>query len=157
MKPKIEKVSYNNRKRAFEVTTSKGKMDFPYSKLQLKPSGADHLNRVSVDKELGNRAFTYQLKSGKEGSVHIDAILEYHRDPDYVRDILLYQLTVQAQEILRQKKTSKREVIRRLGTSPTQFYRLIDQAFYGKTIDQMIKLLSALDYDVNLSIEKKAA
>lgn len=31
-----------------------------------------------VDPELGREAITYRLESGREGSVHIDAVLEYN-------------------------------------------------------------------------------
>lgn len=47
---------------------------------------------------------------------------------------------------------SKREIIRRLGTSATQFYRLLDQANYRKSIDQLLPLLHVLDCDVDLVV-----
>jgi hypothetical protein len=34
-----------------------------------------------VDPELGREAFTFRLASGAEGSVPIDAVLEYNEDP----------------------------------------------------------------------------
>jgi hypothetical protein len=46
--------------------------------------------------------------------------------------------------------------MRRVGTSPTQFYRLIDQTFYRKTIDQMVRLLAALDCPVDLVFQEAA-
>jgi len=37
-----------------------------------------------------------------------------------------------------------------MGTTPTQLYRLLDQKNVNKTIDQMVKLLAALDCPVDL-------
>ncbi|MEO5863673.1 MAG: hypothetical protein ABIQ79_01365 [Nitrospiraceae bacterium] len=51
----------------------------------------------------------------------------------------------------------KREIIRRLGTSATQFYRLLDQTNYSKSIDQILSLLHVLDCDIDLLVRTKAA
>ena len=107
---------------------------------------------VYVDSELDNEAFTYELESGDEGTVHIDHVLEYNRDPRYMRDLLLYKLTLVAQEQVKNSSLSKREIIRRLGTSPAQFYRLLDQTDYRKSIDQLMALLHVLDCEVDLVV-----
>ena len=120
-------------------------MEFPFSKLILKPTRQDPVRRVFVDPELAKRAFTYQLVSGKEDSIHLDQVLEYNGDADYIRRMLLYQLTLVAQKALARTKVAKREVIRRMKTSPTQFYRLMDQTNTRKSIDEMVRLLTALD------------
>jgi hypothetical protein len=52
---------------------------------------------------------------------------------------------------------SKREICRRLGTSATQRYRLLDQTNYGKSIDQVLRLLRALDCDVDLVVRTRTA
>jgi predicted XRE-type DNA-binding protein len=153
---KIKKVAHNNRKKAFELVTGKDTLRFPYSRLRLKPSIDDPIEEVFVDRELGGEAFTYRLASGKEESVPIDQVLEYNRDPEYLRQMLLYKLTLKAQKLMERRGVSKREIMRRLGTSPTQFYRLIDQTFYRKTIDQMVRLLAALDCPVDLVFQEAA-
>lgn len=152
---KIKRVSRNNRKKAFEVATYGQNYLFPYAKLEIPPSRENPITRVYVDKELDNEAFTYELESGDEGTVHIDHILEYNRDPRYMRDLLLYKLTLAAQDRVKSSALSKRELIRRLGTSPAQFYRLLDQTNYKKSIDQLIALLHVLDCEVDLVIKKK--
>jgi hypothetical protein len=50
---------------------------------------------------------------------------------------------------------SKREIIRRLGTSAAQLYRLMDQTNYRKSIDQLLRLLHILDCDVELVVRQK--
>jgi len=152
---KIKKVLQNNRKKAFEVATYSKDYLFPYAKLGVAPSRSNPITRVYVDKELDNEAFTYELESGDEGTVHIDHVLEYNRDPRYMRDLLLYKLTLAAQDRVENSSLSKRELIRRLGTSPAQFYRLLDQTNYKKTIDQLMALLHILDCEVDLVITKK--
>ena len=152
---KIKKVLQNNRKKAFEVATYSKDYLFPYAKLGVAPSRGNPIARVYVDKELDNEAFTYVLESGDEGTVHIDHVLEYNRDPRHMRDLLLYKLTLAAQDRVENSSLSKREPIRRLGTSPAQFYRLLDQTNYKKTIDQLMALLHILDCEVELVITKK--
>ncbi len=107
---------------------------------------------VYVDAELGAEGFTYVLESGAENSVHVDAVLEYNEDPGHMRDLLVYKLTVEAQKCLEASGLSKREVIRRLGTSASQFYRLLDQTNTQKSIDGLVMLLRVLDCEVDFSV-----
>jgi len=152
---KIKKVSQNNRKKAFEIVTFRKGYLFPYAKLEIPPSRENPITRVYVDKELGNEAFTYELASGDEGTVHIDHILEYNGDPRTMRNLLLYKLTLAAQDRVKNSLLSKRELIRRLGTSPAQFYRLLDQTNEKKSMDQLMALLHILDCDVDLVVKEK--
>lgn len=152
---KIQSVAPNNRKKAFEVKTSKTTFPLPYSKVEPQPSVADPITQLFVDKELGREGFTYILESGKEGTVHIEQVLEYNQDPSYLRDALLYKLTLEAQKRIEASSLSKREIIRRLGTSATQLYRLLDQKNYRKSVDQLLSLLHVLDCDIDLLVRTK--
>lgn len=154
---KIRAVAGNNRKKVFEVTTSSRTLIFPYAKLDPQPTVQDPLEQVFVDQELNREGFTYILTSGREGTVHIEQVLEYNQDPGYLRDALLYKLTIEAQQRVQASPLSKRELIRRLGTSATQFYRLLDQTNYRKTIDQLLFLLHVLDCDVDLVVRATRA
>jgi len=87
----------------------------------------------------------------------VEQVLEYNQDPAYMRDTLLYKLTLEAQNRVKKSSLSKREIIRRLGTSATQFYRLLDQTNYRKSIDQMLTLLNVLDCEVDLIVRAKSA
>ena len=153
---KITKVAANNRKRAFEVTTESGVMAFPYAKLPLAPSVEDPIAHLYVDPELGCEGFTFVLESGAEESLHVDAVLEYNEDPSYIRDLLLHELTVEAQTRLERSPLSKREIIRRLGTSASQFYRLLDTTNYTKSVDSMLDLLRVLDCEVEFTVREIA-
>jgi predicted XRE-type DNA-binding protein len=108
-------------------------------------------------KEIGAEGFTFELASNKSGTVHVEQILEYNRDPGYLRDQLVYKLTLEAQRRVAESRLSKREIIRRLGTSATQFYRLLDQTNYSKSVDQLVSLLQVLDYEVDLRVRAKTA
>ena len=94
--------------------------------------------------------------SGKEDTVLMDRLLDYAKDPEYVRTMILFKLTLKARDRVKELGVSKREVIRRMGTTPTQFYRLMDNDNLNKTIDQMVKLLSALDCSVSFVVEEAA-
>jgi hypothetical protein len=154
---KIRSVVCNNRKKAFQVKSSRGTMLLPYSKVEVRPSGNDPVARVFIDKELGGEGFTYVLASGKEGTVHSEQVLEYNQDPSFLRDALLYKLTVEAQERVANSPLSKREIIRRLRTSATQLYRLLDQTNYRKSVDQLLLLLHVLDCDVDLRVKTRSS
>lgn len=154
---KIRSVRFNNKKRGFEVKASAKTYAFPYVKARPSPTSDDQVTRAYVDKELGGEGFTYELQSGKTGTVHVEQVLEYNRDPNYVRDLMLYQLTVEAQRRIADSPLSKREIIRRLGTSATQLYRLLDQTNYKKSIDQLVSLLQLLECDVELVVRAKSA
>jgi len=154
---KIRSVNANNRKRAFEVKTSRQGFLFPYTKADPPPTTQDPVIEVSVDEELGREGFAYRLASGLEGSVHIEQILEYNQDPGYMRDLLLYRLTIEAQKRVAASALSKREIIRRLGTSPAQFYRLLDSTDYRKSVDKILLLLHVLDCEVALVVRAKSA
>lgn len=154
---KIKSVKANNRRKAFEVKTHSRALAFPYIKAEPRPSVDDPVESASVDKELGREAFVYELKSGAEGTIHIDQVLEYNQDPGYLRDLLLYRLTLEAQKRVEESSLSKREIIRRLGTSAAQFYRLLDQTNYRKSVDQVLNLLHVLDCDVDVIVRSKSA
>ena len=154
---KNKKVTHNNRRKAFEVVINGNKYLFPYAKLEVQPSSTNRITGVLVDRDLGNEAFTYCLESGEEGTVHIDHVLEYNQDPNYLRDLLLYRLTLEVQKRVEGSSLSKRELIRRLGTSATQFYRLLDQTNYKKSVGQLLSLLHILDCEVDLVVRKRVA
>jgi len=154
---KIRRVEHNNRRKAFELHTSSRQMLFPFSRAVPPPTAVDRVREVFVDEEAGREAFTYVLDSGRSGTVHVEEVLEYNRDPKYLRNLLLYQLTLEAQKRVAASPLSKREIIRRLGTSATQFYRLLDQTNYRKSIDQLLALLQVLDCEVDLVVRQKSA
>mgnify|MGYP001597712216 CR=1 FL=1 len=146
---KIRTVNINNRKKSFEIDTPKGRFSLPFSKLRLAPTPENKVKEAYVDRELDNRAITYVLKSGEEDSVHLDAFLDYNKDPEYMTKISLYKLTLNAIDLVEKSKLGKREIARKLKTSPAQLYRLIDTTNYSKTIDQMVKLLASLGCQVD--------
>jgi hypothetical protein len=141
----------------FEVRTSTKKLAFPFSKAEPAPSADDPVTELSVDAEAGREAFSYVLHSGRTGTVHVEQVLEYNQDPTYLRDLLLYRLTLEAQKRVAKSPLSKREIVRRLGTSAAQLYRLLDQTNYRKSVDQLLALLQVLNCDVDLIVRTKTA
>lgn len=154
---KIRSVTRNNRKKVFEVRTSRKRLVFPFSKAEPLPTLQDPITELFVDKETGREAFTYVLHSGRSGTVHAEQVLEYNQDPTYLRDLLLYRLTLEAQKRIEASPLSKREIVRRLGTSAAQLYRLLDQTNYRKSVDQVLALLQVLNCDVDLVVRTKTA
>lgn len=155
---KIRSVSANNRRNEFTVVTRSGATySFPYAKCDPVPGPDDRIGDAYVDKELGNEAFTYILDSGREGSVHMDHILEYNEDPNYLAKLLTYKLTLEAQHGIEGCGLSRRQIAKRLQTSVPQLYRLLDPANENKSMSQLVALLHILDRDVDLVVKKKTA
>ena len=150
---KVGLVNVNTRELAFHVLLCRKTFRFPFVKADPIPTANDAVVRIWADPELAYQGFSFALASGKEGSVLADQVLEYNRDPRLLRKLTLHALTARALEALEQSGLSKREIIRRLGTSPSQFYRLIDPANYQKTIDQMLALLNVLGCDVEFTVK----
>ena len=148
---KIESVQANNRKKAFEVRTRQGEYAFPYAKLRLQPTKKDRIVEAFADPELGGEAFTYRLESGAEDTIHLDAVLEYNQDPEYLTELLVHRLTLEAQRAVDESGLSKRELICRLDTSASQFYRLLDPAYTGKSLGQLLALLHLVGRDVDVT------
>ena len=149
---KIRTVTANNRKKAFEVSTSAGRYPFPYALLRIPPGTDNRIAEVYPDEELGSEAFTYRLADGREDTIHLDAGLEYNRDPSYLSDLLLHKLTLEAQRAVESSDLSKRELIRALGTSASQFYRLLDPTNHTKSVGQMLALLHLLGREVDVVV-----
>jgi hypothetical protein len=121
---KIMSAATNDRKHVFEVQTRR--QTFVYAKCEPTPTPSDRVAEVFVDPELDREGFTYRLDSGDEGSIHIDAVLEYNEDPSFKAELTLYRLTQEAKSRFENSGLSAREVSRWLRTSPTQLYRLLD-------------------------------
>ena len=68
---------------------------------------------------------------------------------------MLYKLTLEVQKRIDDSALRKREIIRRLGTSASQFYRLLDQTNYKKSLGQLLALLDVLDCDVDIIVRDR--
>jgi len=154
---KIRSVSVNRRRNVVAVKTSRQTYPFPFARLDPAPTPANQIVECAVDAELASEAFSYRLRSGRGGTVHIEQVLEANEDPRYMRDVLLYRLTVEARARMKTSPLSKRELARRLETSLTQLYRLLDQTNYRKSVDQVLALLRVLDCDVDFVVRKRSA
>ncbi len=147
---KITKVTADNRRKLFEVATRRATLPFPYAKLRVQPSREDRVVAVFPDPELGREAFTYRLESGDGDTIHIDAVREFNADPEYLGELLLHRLTVEASRAVEESGLSKRQLIRQLGTSASQFYRLLDPTYTGKSVGQLLALLYLVGREVNV-------
>lgn len=152
---KIQHVSTNNRRHRFEVRTRSETLSFPYALAVPMPSSTDPVVTVAPDPELDNEAFTYVLKSGDEGSVHIDSVREFNEDPEHLAALTLYKLSVEAQKLFDESGLSVRQVAATLKTSPTQVYRLLDPANNRKTIRQVVGLFSVLGCELDVSVRPR--
>lgn len=154
---KIERVTANNRKREFEVSTRTQTLPFPFGRCDPSPTSEDRVVEVYPDPDLGSEAFTYLLASGAAGSVHWDSVLDVNADPDYLARIELYRLTLEAKDRIAASGLSVRSVAKRIGTSPTQVYRLLDPTNYEKSARQLLALLAVGGATVTVADERLRA
>ncbi len=92
-------------------------------KAEPMPTPGDAVVRVFVDEELGREGFTYELASGRLGTVHVEQVLKYNQDPSYLRNQSCSS-TLEAQKRVAGSPLSKREIVRRLGTSVPSYRSL---------------------------------
>jgi hypothetical protein len=97
------------------------------------------------------------LKSGAEGSLHMDQVLEYNQDPSYIAELLTHRLTVEALKRVETSGISRRALASRLNTSAPQLYRLLDPTNSKKSLAQLISLLHLLDCEVQLVVKSRPA
>ncbi len=118
-------------------------------------------NRVSMKGAASRQVLALiaalEAEGGRSGTIHVEQVLEYNKDPSYLRNLLLYRLTIEAQKRAATSPLSKREIMRRLGTSAAQLYRLLDQTNYRKSVDQVLALLQVLNCEVDLVVRTKTA
>jgi len=152
---KIRAVSANNHMKAFEVRVGRRSLSYPYAKLAQPPSSDDPVAAVLPDPEAGNEAFTYRLESGIEDTVHVDAVLEYNQDPGYLNALLVHQLRVEVRKAIAESTLAKRELCRRLATSPSQLYRLLDHRRSATSAGQLLAILHLLGREVEFVVREK--
>lgn len=90
-------------------------------------------------------------------SIHLDAFLDYNKDPDFMIAAALYQFSVIAMDLMKKSSLSKQEVSRSLKTSTSQLSRLLDPSNKSKSVGQMFRLMSVLGYRVDWQIVKDVA
>jgi len=153
---KIRHVEPNNRKKCFEVIAFSGReFEFPFLRCDPCPSSSDRVATVYVDAELGKEAFTYELESGNEGSIHIDSVLEINNDLEYMADLQIHDITAQVRRCFEQSGVPIRQVSRSLGTSPSQIYRMLDERHSKKWLRQLLMFLHVLECELEFSVMPK--
>ena len=154
---RLRRIINHPRREAFEIRTSRGAFAFPYDRCKPAPRPGDAVKAISIDADTGRETFTYTLESGKAGVVHVERVLDHNAEPAYMHQALLYRLTLDAVAKLEASPLSKREVVRRLGTSPSQLYRLLDPTNSRKSVDRMLGLLRVLGCEVDVVVRPRAA
>ena len=152
---KIKNVKLNNHRKAFEVSAGNRTYHYPYFRLRIQPSRGSVIKEVYVDPGSGKQSFTYVLQSGDEGTVHIDHVLDYNHNPVHLRVRVLGELTSEARRRVERSGLSKRELVRRLGTSASQLYRILNQDNHRKSIGRVLDLLEVLECDVDLTVKER--
>ena len=89
--------------------------------------------------------------------MHLEQVLEYNEEPEYLAELLLYRLSLEAGKCIDNSGLSRRQIARQLNTSVPQLYRLLDPANSNKSMKQLVALLHILDCDVDLVVRKRSA
>lgn len=153
---RVNAVSFSNRKQGFTVDSDRGVFWFPYQKAAPNIQNRIKVLDAWVDEEIASEGFSFTYGKNTEETVHLEQVLEHCNDPQHIRRQLIYQLTIEAQNRLETSGFSLREVARRLHTSPTQLYRLLDQTNTDKTLDRLVEFLAVLGHMVSFQIGRRA-
>ena len=119
------------------------------------PNGSTVDLVVELDRDVTVEEVNAAIREAAEGAM--EGILEYNEDPTYLRDLLVYKLTVEAKQRVEESGLSRRELARRLNTSVPQLYRLLDTTKARKSMNQLVSLLQVLDCSVDLVVADKEA
>ena len=65
-----------------------------------------------MDPELGDEGFTYRLRSGAVGSIHMDSVLEHNEDPSQIAELKMYGPTQEVRRRFEASGLTTREVAR---------------------------------------------
>ena len=146
-------VTINNRKKSFEIVTSKGQQySFPFALLDNPPTLENKIIDYKIDKETGRESIEYTLEDGGCDSIHSDYFLDYNKDYEYIEKKIIYNLTIDCQKAVAESGLSKREIARKLKTSFAQLLRLLDQTNYNKSVNSLIALLTVLGKKVDILV-----
>ena len=116
----------------------------------------ERVARVSVDYGGDHDALRYVLKwrrrraVGRIGIVTVDEVFEYYAER--LVDRVRRKLAREAKKRVEASSLSRREMIRRLGTSAGQFYRLIDEREERASFGQLLALLEVVGADVDVVV-----
>jgi hypothetical protein len=150
---KFRSVQFNNRKKVFHLIYTSGlEVDCPYSAISVKKNVVE----AGPDKEVGNHSFYFILEDGYTGYVPYDQPLHIINHPDYVKEEIMWRVTIQLRDVIASKNISKREIARRMNTSVTQINRLLDQTNYNKDLSRLIEMAAIIGYEFDWSLRKAA-
>lgn len=149
---KITDVTVDRRKKELVVRAGQRLFRYPLALLPAR----EPLVAAVPDEEIGREGVECTFASGRVETIHLDDIRAQLGDAEQARELLLYELTLKAQSLLKRQGLARRALCRLLNTSPAQVYRLLDQTCYTKTIDTMIQLLRVLGYQVQIQVTRAA-
>lgn len=150
---KFRKVRLDNKKRVFHLEyTSRLKVECPYSSLGIRGKVIE----AAPDPETGHHSFYFVLENGKKNYVPFDQPLHIIQNPEYVKERTLYEMTKRLNEFIRKAGVPKRELARRLGTSMSQFARLLDTTNYKKELLRLVEIAAMLNYEFEWEFKKAA-
>lgn len=154
---RVKRVIADEEQRCFHVFFAHRVLPFPYARCDPRPTRRNPIVRLFVDKGVDRRGFTYVLRSGVDGCVLLDYVLDHNCDPGYLGDMLLYKLSLAAQDRWSSTAVSLARVNERGGLRPGRVQEILEQTNYRKTLDELVTLLHALGYDVDFTLRPNRA
>lgn len=150
---RFKRVVFDNKKRVFRLEYTSGlRIECPYFSLGIRRKVVD----ARPDPETGGHSFAFTLDDGTTDYVPFDQPLHIARNPEYVKEQTLYEMTKQLNEFIRREGISKRGLARRLKTSPAQLARLLDPTNYRKSMSRLVEIGAILNYRFRWEFEKAA-
>lgn len=145
---KFKSAEANNRKKQITVSYTSGKrISIHYSSLGI----TENIKRVWIDSETRGQSVGMEYENGKTDYMPYDQPLAIAKDSEFVLQNQIENLIAQIKEAIHAKKISKRYLAEQLHTSDNQIQRLLNPAILNKNLEQLYRIGSLLNLDLELS------
>ncbi|MBI4405922.1 MAG: helix-turn-helix domain-containing protein [Deltaproteobacteria bacterium] len=150
---RIRAVSFNNRRKEIEVTYATGKkLNVHYGQLGIKKTVA----KAWVDTETNCQSVAFAFNDGTVDYMPYDQPLALNRDPEYLLQTQIEELTAKIKCELSKRKISKRFLAKQLKTSDNQVHRLLNPTILNKNLEQLCRIAEVLELEVEIRLRKVA-
>jgi len=153
---RIEKLigaEFCNRKKQIIVKYYSGKeVTIHYGGLGIE----QNISRIDVDKETKGKSLVIEFNDGSIDYLPYDQPLAIVKDPEYVLQAQIEVLIAHINDVLKQKKISKKYLAEQLETSENQVHRLLNPSILNKNLMQLYKIVALLGMDCEIALKDVA-
>ncbi len=147
---KFKSVGFSNKAKEIKMEYTSGqKIVVHYSSFGIKKN----IRSVWVDKETGGRSVGVEFLNGNVDYIPYDQPLYLVKDPEYLLQNHIENVVAHINEVILQKRISRKFLARQLEISNNQIQRLLNPRILNKNLRQLYKLGAFLNLEFKLELE----